>query len=990
MKNPLVIVLALIAVIPAASQKISRTFNPILKETPQPLFIVEHRDGSYLLFGRINYYGNSPSGALMKIDGTGARVGDFPTVTADKQIHDVFILPSGKILIHGEFSYINGVRTGRIAMLHQDGSLDRSFDVSPSLKITGFTVQSTGKLVVIVDGLLSRLNADGSPDPTFFTDISLNYVRRAVTTEEDKIYLVRSSQINRLNPDGTLDDTFLFPAEPYTNIEHLVTQPDGKFVISITRTIASPPYTQTHTVQRHNQDGSVDNSFTAPIAESPITDIVIRQTGKIAITGLMNSLDGQNGNAFELHADGSFNKVLLVTDYNGVDNLSEDSNGNIFITGGFKRVNSSVEAPFIAKLRQDYTVDEAFALPVFRTTGTNTYLPVAIQKDGRLLVGGSFFFSGAGEDTGKLVRLLPDGSLDTSFNPEIIGDVGNVTNPSVNTIAVQDDDKIIVGGSNLFRTLSTNVNRLLPDGKIDDSFAVGTGFTRSNGWVGSVFSIRVRDSKIYVSGYFDRYNGKPCQSFAILDMNGTKIGPQVDVLPQDSYFQDMEIQSDGKIILMGSFTLTPGDTRSFIRLNPDGSLDDTFGLKVLAGNPFEFDIDRDDNIWVVGNNLDLVSNQILMRFNRDGVIDNTLDLGSGFTASGGYTLGYFVEVLNNNSVAVGGMFSGYREVSSPGLLIMNGQGSVVSMANEFDSTSYAVVGVFDENILFTAGHFMKDKGLSVTSGAKVLFPIQNTGVNLRADAASESSINVSWQGAFNGAEQIIVERSAEDASAYEIVATLPANAEGYIADELSEVSAYHFRITASNEFYTTDSFEAVDTTWIAPQILLPPTEVTSESFVANWEYLPGTDSCMLQVSGDNFVTFLAGYENMILQSGSRLVEGLEPGTVYQYRVRRFKNNKTSAFSEAEVANIISASQEHLLNVRAFPNPVRDHLMVNLPANPGVTSVTVHSICGEQLFMIDLVDKTEIEVDTRLLTPGLYVLTVSSGRRTQRIRFVRSQ
>src|SRR5688572_27211196 len=67
---------------------------------------------------------------------------------------------------------------------------------------------------------------------------------------------------------------------------------------------------------------------------------------------------------------------------------------------------------------------------------------LAVQPDGKILVGGNFTSIGGG-GTGtvtrhRLARLDPDGSVDTSFNPGANGIVA--------ALALQPDGKILVGG----------------------------------------------------------------------------------------------------------------------------------------------------------------------------------------------------------------------------------------------------------------------------------------------------------------------------------------------------------------------------------------------------------------------------------------------------------------------------------------------------------------------------------------------------------------
>lgn len=249
---------------------------------------------------------------------------------------------------------------------------------------------------------------------------------------------------------------------------------------------------------------------------------------------------------------------------------------------------------------------------------------------------------------------------------------------------------------------------------------------------------------------------------------------------------------------------------------------------------------------------------------------------------------------------------------------------------------------------------------------------------------------INWNGTFGGAEKITIEQSTPDAMNYELVASVRPHEQSYTVDQLSELTPYHFRIKASNEYYGADPFELKDTTLIAPQIALSPTEISSDSFVANWEYLPGTDSCLLQVSKDGFSTFLNGYENLILTTGSQLIEGLESGKMYEYRVKRFRHNKASAFSDAIAINIVSTIEEKGRGVRLYPNPVKDYLTVELPGPVASSIVTIQSLRGELLRSYTFDDSASLQMEMTHLPPGIFILTVSTGERRQRFKIVRSE
>jgi uncharacterized delta-60 repeat protein len=89
-----------------------------------------------------------------------------------------------------------------------------------------------------------------------------------------------------------------------------------------------------------------------------------------------------------------------------------------------------------------------------------------LQPDGKILIGGGFT-SVNGTSINRIARLNSDGSLDTSFFP------GTESNIIVEVIALQPDGKILVGGNffSLDGNYSENIVRLNSDGSLDASDA---------------------------------------------------------------------------------------------------------------------------------------------------------------------------------------------------------------------------------------------------------------------------------------------------------------------------------------------------------------------------------------------------------------------------------------------------------------------------------------------------------------------------------------
>jgi uncharacterized delta-60 repeat protein len=127
---------------------------------------------------------------------------------------------------------------------------------------------------------------------------------------------------------------------------------------------------------------------------------------------------------------------------------------------------------------------------------------LAVQADGKILVGGNFTRLG-GQPRACLGRLNADGTLDPTINPRAEG--GN--SPFVDSLVVQADGKILVGGR--FRTLGgqprDSLGRLNADGTLDTSFYPKVGIFAPH-----VHCLVVQaDGKILVGGEFTMLGGQP-------------------------------------------------------------------------------------------------------------------------------------------------------------------------------------------------------------------------------------------------------------------------------------------------------------------------------------------------------------------------------------------------------------------------------------------------------------------------------------------------
>jgi len=548
--------------------------------------ITLHNCGTILIGGSFGFTNTtSPSQQLARLQIDGSVDSTFTPGVIDGTVWAITVQSDNHVLISGDFSTAKGVARAGIARLLGDARIPPPIVSQPaSQTVIGgqnvlLSVASANCPDINFQWQLNGTNILGATNSTLsLTNVHATNAGSYTVLVNDRLGTTNSRpapvtvQREPRNP-GSVDIDFYPSGGMDGTVNCMALQADGKLVIAgnFTSAIATR-------IARCNLDGSLDKSFiTAGGANSNITAVAVQPDGKILIAGGFSSVGGsarrsiarldQNGALDASFASDSF--------YSGTDNLitsmAVQNEGKIVVGGYFTRVGA-VGRTGIARLYSDGTTDTNFA-----SGGTRYVLAVASQPDGKVLVGGTFTTVGLIERT-RIARLNLDGHADGSFDPQ------DGPNSTVNAVALTKDNKVVIGGA--FTSVNglprNRIARLNSDGSVDSSFDPGAGPNFS------VWAITVQnDGKVLIGGTFQAVNGTSRNHIARLNPDGS-LDTSFDPGPgADNTVLAIAADNSGKIFIGGSFSQYNGLPRDRVaRINGDLLLFNP----VRAGNTFHLSV----------------------------------------------------------------------------------------------------------------------------------------------------------------------------------------------------------------------------------------------------------------------------------------------------------------------------------------------------------------------------------------------------------------
>ena len=382
------------------------------------------------------------------------------------------------------------------ASVPRQGSLDRSFGVG-GVVTTSFGVDYATARAEAIDTDGNIVAVGGTAD---FTNGTFAVARYDLTGHLDTTF----------DTDGTV--TTAIGTNSYAT--GVGFEPDGKVVVS--------GYTSNGfgdvAVARYDTDGSLDPAWaTGGIATEPIGDhaeyassLAVQADGKVLVTGSTDTAAGRDLFTLRFNTDGTLDPTWssdgIVTTSIGAwtlgGGIALDPSGDVVVTGSTRGADSTLNFT-VLRYTAGGILDDQFGSGGIVTkslsSGDDRANAVTTDPSGRVVVVGS------ASDKLAVVRLLDDGTLDSSFGSEgkVLTPVG--TEPATGrSVAVTPAGKIVVAGDDSGTGSIVDDPFLLVryrvDGSLDPTFGTGgVVLTKTDGE--GAFAVRLdAERRIVVAG----------------------------------------------------------------------------------------------------------------------------------------------------------------------------------------------------------------------------------------------------------------------------------------------------------------------------------------------------------------------------------------------------------------------------------------------------------------------------------------------------------
>jgi uncharacterized delta-60 repeat protein len=876
------------------------------------------------------------------------------------------IAPSidGGYFVVGSFREYDGLMTSGIVKIHADGTVDNTFNVGGSgfdtlTSYLPYKIEQQPDGKIMVAGSFSKYNGvsvhrmirlfpDGELDNTFYVPFTGTSIRDFVTLPDSSMVVcgkfgytfagITKNNIERINIDGSVDSLFHVAGVgtnvgTFTILHALELTADGKILIG--GNFTSVNGSSALRIARMNINGSIDPTFVSSVTSGTVLDLAIRDAN-VYFVGEYTVMAGNSACFGVLNINGSANLTFpyYYARYTILD-MAFDASDKILIGGIFSEFGNRVEHCFM-RLNEDGIIDETGN----GHNGANSPVyDIEVSDDGSSFIGGEFTIYDK-YPCNRFAKLHYDGTFDTTF------EMGTGFDNIVRFIREKNDGKLVVAGDfTAYNGITKNhVVQLLPDGSVDPLFSVGSG---PNTYTTTTFrDIDVMsDGKIVISGIFSSFGGAATTNIVRLFTNGT---PDISFAPASvGSVYGTAVQPDGKVIVYGGFTTAGGLAKKGIcRLNSNGSIDATFNSGAGGTSVYDCALLPDGKLIIAGTfvTFDGVSTPRVARLLENGSIDTSFHIGLG--ASGSVD---FVRLLPDGKLLLTGYFTSFNGVVAEHVVVLNPDGSVYLP-------------------------FAEALGTGFTSNPEIV-TLQNDGDFLVSDGGIfqnyyyDEICRIKYTGCENIYDTIYAEINEGE------VYMLP-------DDVVVSVSGTYTSYVSAG--FDCDSVITTILTVIPLPCLTPGgivvSNITPTTARVSWTAAAGASQYNLwyRVSG------VGGWTKKNVTVTTKKLTGLSANTTYEYKLRTKCGATYSPFSVIGSFTTLPMKEgvfDQTIDLHLYPNPGHDIFTIEMPDDENDGKIYVLDITGKCVFQVVTQPASTITIDLSTCASGIYLVKYISDNYT---------
>jgi len=601
---------------------------------------------------------------------------------------DIALENNGSILLGGSFNAFDGQAAQGVVRLSNTGSLQDVIPLAANgvVFVSSLLAQGNGRFAVggtfNEEGYLSYHEYNGAPVAGFNFSITLPGTTNILTGIRD---LAQDSQGRIVFSSGTFLIRYMVgiinPNGSYAGWNYVFGIPQSITVDNSNNIYVAGDFNGTSAVHAFDPAAGLAPYQDGFGADGLIRKVAAHPNGGFLAAGHFSSFDGQPclGLA-RLSSGGSpipgFSAALERAGL--IRSMLHSGNDKIYISGEFAMVGNTFSPNLARLLLETGEADSGFHNPGI--SYRNEIRQISLDGQGRLLTAGTNIDNAEHPNEAPLMRLLPDGGFDPSFQlPSSMFPIGRLTK-------VQP----LPGGQILAIGEFTVFNQGVAASKVALYNADGSlaqGFSNRIQVAEATEILMMADGKIMLGGRDIRYDGAAPQPIIRLDA---------------ALNRDLSFQAPANIICTGGcrFKFTEQE-----------------GRKLLVGGVFRTDPAQATPFRII-------------RLNANGSADGSFQLAGTFDNHEPYVDGGVRRMLNlpGGQILAVGLFDSLSLLPAPSMIILESDGSV---ADNLEGLSFERQFLFDALLLddgsFLVGGILSDAARPAQSGlARITYETVST------------------------------------------------------------------------------------------------------------------------------------------------------------------------------------------------------------------------------------------------------------------------